>query len=149
MFVSTFTTFINPLQSYSALQRTAPLQTEQPSAFVELLAQKQLSAYTLNRSFPVDYVNKESTLFNQLRMQTPQDSQNETSLQASLHVSSFDILNKRTQSYEQNFSKTKSLYKHQQPLSCNLGNSNYSVQKQKIASIYTSNDNYFNLTSRT
>lgn len=142
MYISTFSTYVSSVQPYAKQQPATPSKSE--SSFKELLAQKQLAAYTLNKSFPVDYVNKESTLFNQIRMQPEKDSQTSKSLEESLHVSSFDLLKTRTDVYTENANKTKTLYKYTQPLTPNLGDTKYDVQKQKIANIYLSNDAYFN-----
>ena len=142
MYISTFNTYVGSVQPYNKQQLAAPSKSE--SSFKELLAQKQLTAYTLNKSFPVDYVNKESTLFNQIRMQTPKDTDTSKSLEESLHVSSFDLLKTRTDVYMANADKIKPFNKYTQPLTPNLGDTKFDVQKQKIANIYLSNDAYFN-----
>ena len=142
MYISTFNTYIGSIQPYNKQQSTTPSKSE--TNFKELLAQKQLAVFTLNKSFPTDYVNKESTLYNQMRIQTEKDPDTSRSLEESLHVSSFDILKTRTDVYTQNANIMKSLYKYTQPLTQNLSDIRFSVQKQKIANIYLSNDAYFN-----
>ncbi|MDD2357141.1 MAG: hypothetical protein PHX13_04450 [Thiovulaceae bacterium] len=142
MYISTFSTYVGSVQPYNKQQPAAPSKSE--SSFKELLAQKQLAAYTLNKSFPVDYVNKESTLFNQIRMQTPKDTDTSKSLEESTNVSSFDLLKTRTDIYMANTDKMKSFNKYTQPLTPNLGDIKFQIQKQKIANIYLSNDAYFN-----
>ena len=142
MYISTFSTYISSVQPYNKQQSAAPTKSE--NSFKDLLAQKQLDAFTLNKSFPIDYVNKESTLFNQIRMQTEKNPDTSKSLEESLHVRSFDLLKTRTDVYTENANKTKSLYKYTQPLTPNLGDTKFDVQKQKIANIYLSNNAYFN-----
>ena len=145
MYISTFSTYVGSVQPYNKQQSNAPSKSE--NSFKDLLAQKQLDPYTLNKSFPVDYVNKESTLFNQIRMQTEKNPDTSKSLEESLHVSSFDLLKKRTASYTQNTNNITSLSKYVQPIAPNLGGIKFDVQKQKIANIYLSNNSYFNKTA--
>ena len=145
MYISTFSTYVGSVQPYNKQQSNAPSKSE--NSFKDLLAQKQLDPYTLNKSFPVDYVNKESTLFNQIRMQTEKNPDTSKSLEESLHVSSFDLLKKRTASYTQNTNNITSLFKYVQPIAPNLGGIKFDVQKQKIANIYLSNNSYFNKTA--
>ena len=145
MYISTFSTYVGSVQPYNKQQSSAPSKSE--NSFKDLLAQKQLDPYTLNKSFPVDYVNKESTLFNQIRMQTEKNPDTSKSLEESLHVSSFDLLKKRTASYTQNTNNITSLSKYVQPIAPNLGGIKFDVQKQKIANIYLSNNSYFNKTA--
>ena len=145
MYISTFSTYVGSVQPYNKQQSNAPSKSE--NSFKDLLAQKQLDPYTLNKSFPVDYVNKESTLFNQIRMQTEKDPNTSKSLEESLHVSSFDLLKKRAAGYTQNTNNITSLSKYAQPITQNLGSIQFDVQKQKIANIYLSNNSYFNKTA--
>ena len=142
MYISSYNTYINTVQPFANKQSSTP-QTQVQNSFHDLLLQQQ-QVYTLTKSFPVDYINKESTLFNQLRMQTPSDPAISQTLQESLHVSSFDILKKRTESYSSYLGNSKSSYKYSTPLSVSLGKSEFTVQKQNIANIYLANDSYFN-----
>lgn len=145
MYISSYNTYINAVQPFANKQSSTP-QTQQQSSFQDLLLQQQ-QAYTLTKSFPVDYINKESTLFNRLRMQTPSDPEISQTLQESLHVSSFDILKKRTESYSSPLSSNKSSYKYSTPLSTTLGGNEFKIQKQNIANIYLANNSYFDTLS--
>jgi hypothetical protein len=145
MYISTFSTYISSVQPYNKQQSATPSKSE--NSFKDLLAQKQLDPYTLNKSFPIDYVNKESTLFNQIRMQTDKDPNTSKSLEESLHVSSFDLLKKRAAGYTGTTNNITSLSKYTQPMAPNLGAIKFDVQKQKIANIYLSNNTYFNKTA--
>ena len=145
MYISTFSTYVGSVQPYNKQQSAAPTKSE--NSFKDLLTQKQLDLFTLNKSFPIDYVNKESTLFNQIRMQTDKDPNTSKSLEKSLHVSSFDLLKKRAAGYTQNTNNITSLFKYAQPIAPNLGGIKFDVQKQKIANIYLSNNTYFNKTA--
>ena len=150
MYISSYSTYIDSLQPYKKQPAVAATKVE--SSFKDQLLEKSLSPYTLNKFFPIDYVNRESTLFNKLRMQkestegTTQEAATETSksLDESLHVSSFDLLKKRAESYAQATSTITSSLKNKEPLKANLGDIKFDIQKSKVANIYLSNDAYFN-----
>lgn len=142
MYISSFNTYIDSIRPYSKQQSSTILKSS--SDFKEVLASKQLETYTFNKSFPVDYVNKESTFFNKLRMYTPKDPEISQTLEESYHVSNFDILKKRSQSYTTPINKINVFSKYTQALTPNLGETKFDVQKQKIANIYLQNDAYFN-----
>lgn len=142
MYISSFSTYINSVQPYSKKETSTQVKTD--NSFQELLASKQLESYSFQKSFPIDYVNKESTFFNKLRMSIPKDPEVSQTLEESLHVSNFDLLKKRSESYTTPLNKINVFSKYTQALSQNLGESTFDVQKQKIANIYLQNDAYFN-----
>ena len=144
MYIPSFNTYINPLQPYDK-NRPAAYSSRSQSSFRDEL-QKADAAYTLNKSFPVDYINKESTFYNKLRMQKDFTSDFEVakSLDESLHVSSFGILQKRSESYLQSGSNITSSLKSSYPLTPKLADVKFDVQKSAVASIYATNDAYFN-----
>ena len=143
MYISTYNSYINPTQPYN--KQSAAQTTKAQSSFKEQFLYKTIDTYNAPKSFPVDYINKESTFFNKLRMQQDISSDKEISksLDESLHVSSFDILKKRESAYKQATYKVTAQQNKSHPLAPKLGSTDFSVQKSNIANIYLQNDAYF------
>lgn len=144
MYISTYNSYINPVGTYNK-QSEAPA-TRPQSSFKEHLLYKTIDTYNAPKSFPIDYINKESTFFNKLRMQQDISSDKEISksLDESYHVSSFNILKKRENAYSSsNKTMITSLLNYSHPLAPKLSNIDFNVQKSAVANIYLRNDAYF------
>ncbi|MBU0632621.1 hypothetical protein KKA17_08245 [bacterium] len=142
MYISTYNTYINPTQPYNK-QSILP-GTKPSSSFKEHLLYKTIDTYNTPKSFPVDYINKGSTFYNKLRMQQDIASDKEIakSLDASYHVSSFDILKKRESAYTQTKYKITSSLKNGYTFAPKLSGIEFNVQKSAIANIYSNNNAY-------
>ncbi|WP_345991988.1 hypothetical protein [Sulfurimonas sp. HSL-1716] len=143
MYISTYNSYINPVGTYNK-QETAPL-TKPQTSFKEQLLYKTIDTYNVPKSFPIDYINKESTFFNKLRMQQDISSDEEISksLDESRYVSSFNILKKRESAYQQTSYKITSLQNVKYTLAPKLGSIDFTAQKADAANIYIQNDAYF------
>ncbi len=144
MYIATYNSYITPTDTYN--KRSSTATTKPQSSFKEQLHYKTTDTYNTQKSFPIDYVNKESTFYNKLRMQQDRASNTEIakSLDESFHVSSFNILKKRANAYtaDPKMMITSSL-KNSYTLAPKLSGIEFNVQKSNIANIYLQNDAYF------
>ena len=143
MYISTYNTYIDSTKPYEKPSQKASVQTK--SSFFEQLSSKTFDSYYSAKSFPVDYVNKESTFYNKLRFSNQDDSNQEVSksLDASLHVSSLEIFKKRADSYSQG---SQALALPIKKISVPLDSSNnikFNAQKSAALKVYQNNDAYF------